>query len=70
MEKERAEEHIRLRELNDRFLKEIEVGKKWEDVRYLLDEMKKIAKRLDHLPARVVQFDNYPLKNTGEGNVT
>lgn len=63
MEKARSEEQLKLKELNRRFLDEIENGKGWEDVRGILDEMKKIAKKLDHIPGTVVSFDNYPLDN-------
>jgi hypothetical protein len=66
MEKGRTEGQLRLRELNKRFLEEIENGKGWEDVKYILDEMKKIAKHLDHIPATVISFDEYPLNKTGE----
>jgi hypothetical protein len=66
MQKERSEEQTRLMELNKRFLAEIEAGKGWEDVKHLMEDMKQIAKRLDHLPAQVISFDNYPLNKTGE----
>lgn len=66
MLKERSEAQERLRELNKRFLEEIESGRGWEDVHGIMEEMKEIAKSLDHLPAQIVNFDNYPLKNTGQ----
>jgi hypothetical protein len=69
MEKGRREEQARLLELNKRFLEEIESGKGWSDVKHLIEDMKQIAKRLDHLPAQVVSFDNYPLNKTGESQV-
>lgn len=63
MEKEREEEQRKLKELNRRFLEEIESGKGWQEVKDIMDEMKKIAKRLDNIPGQVVSFDDYPLEN-------
>jgi hypothetical protein len=50
MQRESDEEKLRLRELNRQFLEEIERGKPWEDVQYIMEEMKEVAKRLDHMP--------------------
>lgn len=55
----------RFHELNRIFLLEIENGKGWEELRYLMDEMKELAKHLDGCPARVVNFTNYNLGQTG-----
>lgn len=63
MEKKRSEDQQRLRELNERFLYEIENGKGWQEVKGILDDMKKIARRLDNIPGAVVSFDNYPQEN-------
>jgi hypothetical protein len=61
--KERTEAQLKLIELNKQFITEIENGKGWSDVKYLLEEMKKIAKELDELPATIISFDDYNLDN-------
>jgi hypothetical protein len=61
--KERTEAQMRLIDLNRQFLAEIEAGKGWAEVKYILEEMKLIAKQLDGMPATVVSFDNYNLDN-------
>jgi hypothetical protein len=67
MLQERRDEHERLKELNRRFLQEIESGKGWAEVKDLMEEMKQITKRLDNIPAQIVQFDAYPQgKKSGE----
>lgn len=63
MENARTEAQIRLIELNKRFLDEVESGKGWEDVRAIMEEMKEVAKQLDHISATVITMDNYPLEN-------
>jgi hypothetical protein len=62
--RERRKWEVRLRELNERFLAEVESGAGWNDLKDIIEEMKDIAKGLDHIPASVISFDNYPLKNT------
>jgi hypothetical protein len=66
MEKERSEEQLKLMALNKRFLEEIERGSGWEDVKNIMEEMKEIARRIDHIPATVISFDDYPLNKTSE----
>jgi predicted transcriptional regulator len=63
MKKARSEEQEKLRELNKRFLEEIESGRGWEDVKHLMEEMKEVAKRIDPIKPEtpVVDFDSYPL---------
>lgn len=69
MNQDRSKEQARLRELNRLFLEQIENGKSWDDVHYILEEMKEVTKRLDPLSAQVVQFDDYPLNKTAESNI-
>lgn len=66
MPKERNEEQLKLIELNKRFLQEIERGAGWDDVKGIMEEMKEIARRIDHIPATVISFDDYPLNKTSE----
>jgi len=66
MERNRAEEQGKLLELNQRFLAEVESGAGWNDLRGILEEMKEIAKALDHLPATIISFDNYQLNKESE----
>jgi hypothetical protein len=59
---ERRKWELRLRELNEQFLAEVERGAGWDDLRDIVEEMKSIAKGLDHIPASVISFDSYPQK--------
>jgi hypothetical protein len=66
---QRSEGQQKLRDLNSRFLEEIEKGKGWEDLKDIMDEMKEVAKSLDHLhgtTGTLVSFDNYHLNKTGQ----
>jgi translation initiation factor 2B subunit (eIF-2B alpha/beta/delta family) len=63
MENPRSAAQLRIMELNRQFLQEVGSGKGWKDVRHLMEEMKEVAKQLDHIPATVVSFDNYILNN-------
>jgi translation initiation factor 2B subunit (eIF-2B alpha/beta/delta family) len=66
MEKERTEAQLRLIELNRQFLQEVESGKGWNDVKHLMEEMKEVAKQLDHIPATVITMDNHTVNNQRE----
>jgi hypothetical protein len=61
MEKERNEEEVRLYDLNKRFLAEVEKGAEWVEVKYIIEEMKEVAKELDHVP--VITMDNPAVNN-------
>lgn len=62
--KNRDDLQHRLIELNGRFLAEVERGAGWSEVKGILEDMKEIAKHLDHIPATIIDFDNYPMENT------
>jgi hypothetical protein len=62
MQQESNEGKQQLRELNRRFLEEIEGGKRWEDVQHIMEEMKEVAKKMDHM-SRNERFDINPHKN-------
>jgi hypothetical protein len=66
MQQNRSEGQQKLKDLNSRFLEEIEAGKGWEDLKHIVEEMKEVAKGLDHMPAPVVSFDRYQLNRTGD----
>jgi hypothetical protein len=66
MQKDRNEEQLKLLELNQRFLAEVEKGAGWKELKAILDDMKEIAKNLDQVPATVISFDHYPLNKTME----
>jgi hypothetical protein len=46
MSRDREDEQEKLRLLNERFLQEIEKGKKWADLQDIVTDMKEIQKRL------------------------
>ncbi len=59
MNKLRTEEQKRFIELNKRFMDEVEKGASWNELRWLIEEMKDIAKDFEHLePAKVVAMDH------------
>ena len=60
---ERRKWELRLKELNERFLSEVDSGAGWNDLKEIVEEMKEIAKGLDHMPASVISFDSYPQAN-------
>lgn len=63
MKTHKSEELAKLVELNKEFLRLIENGKSWEELRDIREQMKELAKNLDHAPATVIDFDNYSLDN-------
>jgi hypothetical protein len=69
MQKDRNEEQLKLLELNQRFLAEVENGAGWKELKAILDDMKEVAKNLDQVPATVISFDNYPLTKTSESGI-
>lgn len=52
--------------LNKEFLSLIESGKTWEELTVIREQLREIARNLDHVPATLLNFDNYPLHKTGE----
>ncbi len=50
----RSEEQERFIELNKQFMSEVEKGATWSDLRWLVEEMKDIAKGFDHLDGATV----------------
>ena len=51
----RTDEQKKFIELNKRFMEEVENGATWSELRWLIDEMKDIAKKFEHLePAKVI----------------
>lgn len=55
----RSEEQEKFIELNKRFMTEVENGATWTDLRWLIEEMKDIAKSFDHLDtATVIEMDH------------
>jgi len=50
----RSEEQEKFIELNKRFMSEVENGASWNDLRWLIDEMKAIAKNFEHLDTATV----------------
>lgn len=64
MEKnEREWRQLQLIKLNQQFLAEVENGAGWKDLKDVLEQMKEIAKGLDHMPANIVSFNSYPSEN-------
>jgi hypothetical protein len=63
MERETMKVAERLRELNKRFLEEIEAGKSWEDLKGILADMKYHSKRLENFPVQLVSFENDSFKD-------
>ncbi|HEX6914957.1 MAG TPA: hypothetical protein VF145_06930 [Chitinophagaceae bacterium] len=56
---ERPEEQAKFIELNKRFMDEVEKGASWTELRWLIEEMKEIAKHFEHLePATVVEMEH------------
>lgn len=55
----RTEEQDKFIELNKKFMEEVEKGASWSDLRWLLDEMKELAKNFEHLePATIITMDH------------
>lgn len=55
----RTEEQDKFIELNKRFMDEVEKGATWSELRWLLDEMKELAKGFEHLePATIITMDH------------
>lgn len=55
----RTDEQAKFIELNKRFMEEVENGATWSELRWLIDEMKDLAKNFEHLePAKVVAMGN------------
>jgi hypothetical protein len=55
----RSDKQDRFIELNKRFMEEVEKGASWSDLRWLIDEMKDIAKNFEHLePAKIIAMSN------------
>lgn len=51
----RTDDQKKFIELNKRFMEEVENGATWSELRWLIDEMKDIAKNFEHIePAKVV----------------
>ena len=50
----KGEEQERFIELNKQFMNEVEKGASWNELRWLIDEMKKIAKNFEHLDGATV----------------
>jgi hypothetical protein len=63
----RSEEQEKFIELNKQFMSEVENGATWSDLRWLIDEMKAIAKNFDHFDTATViamdhRNDNSPME--------
>lgn len=55
----RSEEQEKFIELNKQFMTEVENGATWTDLRWLIEEMKDIAKNFEHLDtATVIAMDH------------
>lgn len=55
----RTDEQTRFIELNKQFMNEVENGATWSELRWLIEEMKDIAKNFEHLePAKVIAMGN------------
>ena len=50
----RDEEQERFIELNKQFMSEVENGASWSELRWLIEEMKNIAKNFEHLDVATV----------------
>lgn len=65
----RSEEQEKFIELNKQFMDEVEKGATWSDLRWLIDEMKAIAKNFEHLDtATVIAMDHRNNNNSMERN--
>ena len=55
----RSEEQEKFIELNKQFMSEVENGATWTDLRWLIEEMKDMAKNFEHLDtATVIAMDH------------
>ena len=56
--KVRTDDQQKFIELNKQFMDEVEKGASWSELRWLIEEMKDIAKNFEHLePAKVIALD-------------
>jgi hypothetical protein len=55
----KSEEQEKFIELNKQFMHQVEKGASWNDLRWLIDEMKVLAKNFEHLDtATVIAMDH------------
>jgi len=55
----RTDDQQKFIELNKRFMSEVENGASWSELRWLIEEMKEIAKDFEHFePAKVIAMRN------------
>lgn len=53
-----TDEQRRFIELNKQFMSEVENGASWSELRYLIEEMKDLAKNFEHFePAKVIAME-------------
>lgn len=65
----RTEEQEKFIELNKKFMDEVEKGASWSDLRWLLDEMKELAKDFEHLePATIIAMEHRTENTSMERN--
>ena len=58
MQRKRTKEQLRLIELNQKFVEQVELGASWDELKIVLDDMTELAKNIDLRSATVISFDN------------
>jgi hypothetical protein len=54
----RTDDQSKFIELNKRFMDEVEKGATWNELRWLIEEMKNLSKNFEHIePAKVIAMD-------------